>query len=148
MERRNKYLKLLAFVPAIVLVGGFIGCRAGVFNNVFSKPEPKPDPQPTGVTPQPLVRQLPEEKSTFMPGSKSINLTGVTIGLTPAGTHTPDLDVPIRQQPSPPTGLPGVTGLPPNPAPENKPFIIMGGVKSAPVFNPPPSNPAPNAPGP
>lgn len=118
MGRRNKYLKLLAFVPAIVLVGGFIGCRAGAFNNVFSKPEPKPDPQATGVTPQPLVRQLPEEKSTFMPGSKSINLTGPTIGLVPAGTHTPDIDVPVRPQQ-------------PQPAPEKKPTFLPGSKSDA-----------------
>jgi hypothetical protein len=136
MDRRKKYLKLLAFVPAIVLVGGFIGCRAGVFD-AFSKPEPKPDPHPTGVQPQPLVPQLPEEKSTFMPGSKSINLTGPTIGLVPAGTNAPDLDVPIRQQPWQPAGQP------PNPPPGNKPPVVIGGSKSAPIFNPGSNAPQP-----
>ena len=125
MDRLKKYLKPLAFVPAIVLVGGFVGCHAGAFSR-FSKPEPKSEPHPLGYNmPNPPAPEPP----VLMSGTKSLNAKGVTIGLTPAGTHIPD-DPP---KPAPPT-----------PAPESKPPLIIPGPKSAPVFTPsPPNSPTP-----
>ena len=105
MERRKKYLKFAALVPAMVLGGGFVGCQAGAFH-LFSKPEPLPGPLPLGLNeptkPPAEPPAAPEKPPVFMPGSKSPNLTGTTIGLTPAGTNTPDLDVPLRQPTNPP----------------------------------------------
>lgn len=105
--RWKQYLRFAALIPAITLVGAFIGCRSGAFD-LFSKPEPLPEPHPLGFNEPPKppaaspAEQPAEKKPTFLPGSKSINLTGTTIGLTPAGTHTPDLDVPVRTQPAAP----------------------------------------------
>src|SRR5215468_5047524 len=99
MERRRKYLKLLAFVPAIVLVGGFIGYRAGAFE-LFSKPEPQPEVQPeSNATSQPAPSPAAEASATFMPGSKS-----ALIGMKPPGeaasTSTPPPGaVPPNSQP-------------------------------------------------
>src|SRR5258708_4563332 len=107
MERLKKYLKFAAFIPAIILVGAFVGCHAGAFT--FSKPEPKPESQPT-VTPQPPNQPASEKPPLFMSGTKSINNKGITFGLPPAGTNTPDLDVPVRTQPLPPQAT-----LPPTP---------------------------------
>lgn len=136
MDRRKRYMKVLAFVPAIVLVGGFIGCHSGALP-WLGKPEPQPDPRPPATLQQPVPVQAPapeKKPETFLPGSKSINLKGTTIGLTPA-----------REEPPKPEPL-----LPPQlqPATENKPPPIMLGPKSAPIFNPPPKNPAPNSPSP
>jgi hypothetical protein len=118
MDRRKAFLKGAAVVSALVLVGSFVAYRAGAFE-LFSKPELQPEVQPVAA-PQESAPTPPQ--STFLPGSKSINLTGTTIGgLTPAGTFVPDLDVPIRTEPAPP----------PPPA---KPPTFMGGSKSAPVI--------------
>jgi hypothetical protein len=128
MERRKKYLKLAAFVPAIVLVGGFVGCHAGAFSR-FSKPEPKPEP--ALPTPEPAAPNPPNSPPVLMSGTKSLNAKGVTIGLVPADTATPDLDVPVRPQPQPAK-------------PDSKPPLIIPGPKSAPVFTPSqPNSPTP-----
>jgi hypothetical protein len=66
---------------------------------MFSKPEPMSEPHPLGLN----MPNPPEKKPTFMPGAKSMALSGVTNGLTPAGTNAPDLDVPVRQPMNPPT---------------------------------------------
>ncbi len=104
MAQRKRYLKLAAFIPAIILVGAFIGCRSGAFERL-TKPEPPPEPHPLGLnmppsltTPQPPTPQpTPNAKPVFFSGAKSPNLPSITVGLTPAGTFTPDLDVPTRE---------------------------------------------------
>jgi hypothetical protein len=122
MGRRKRYLKMLAFVPAIVLVGGFVGCHAGAFSR-FSKPEPKPEPFPPPPEPTP-PNPPPQGKPTYMPGAKSMMIGSPRPGLTPAD------DPPAT--------------APPQPNSESKPPIIMGGPKSAPVFTPsPPNQPTP-----
>ena len=90
MKLRNRFLKLAAFLPAVTVVGAFIGCRTGAFER-FTKSEPPP------AAPQPPTPPASEGKPVFMGGSKSINVSGTVIGLTPAGTFTPDLDVPVRE---------------------------------------------------
>ncbi len=85
MELRKKFLKALAFVPAIALVGGFIGCRTGAFQ-MFSKPETPPEAAPPQPPAPPDTPPASESKpSVFFSGSKSPNLPGVTSGLSPAG---------------------------------------------------------------
>ena len=81
--RSKRFLKFAAVIPAIVLVGGFVGCKSGAFE-MFSKPEPLPEPPAASPT-EPV-----EKKPVFMPGSKSINLEGITIGLTPADAPPPE----------------------------------------------------------
>jgi hypothetical protein len=109
MTNRKRYLKLVAFVPAIVLVGGFVGYRAGAFE-LFSKPEPQPEPQPVAEQPPPA----PEGKPTYLSGSKFMH-----IDLQPPNGTTPT---------NPPT--PGAA--PPN-SPLAKPPTFMLGSKSAPI---------------
>jgi hypothetical protein len=134
MDRRKKYLRFLAFVPAIVLVGGFIGHRAGAFE-LFPKPEPQPesqpDPQPT-TSPHPPATQLaPESDPTYMPGSKFIR-----IDIPPPSWATP-------------TGSPPPGAKPPSPPPEKPPTFMLGS-KSAPIsgvvegLTPPVDPPKPN----
>lgn len=126
MQGRKKYLKFLAFVPAIVLGGGFIGYRAGAFE-LFSKPEPQPDPQPTASPQPPDAPPASEKPRTYMPGSKFIY-----IDLKPPGEAAPTAVVP------------------PNSPPEKPPAIFYGS-KSAPIVIPGPApagNPTPPAPNP
>jgi len=104
---------------------GFIGCQSGALR-LFSKPEPKPDPHPTGTNTPVTQLPAPEDKPVFMNGTKSLNNKGITIGLTPAGTNTSGVDVPVRQPPAPPA-----------PEPERKPQLIIPGPKSGPIFTPP-----------
>ncbi|MCI0702671.1 MAG: hypothetical protein L0241_16445 [Planctomycetia bacterium] len=113
MDWRKRYLKLAAFLPAIILVGAFIGCRSGAFE-MFSKREPMPEPHPLGLNvPNPPANQqsaeqpAPEKPPTFMSGTKSLNGVGVTRGLTPAGSS---------EQPAP---------------------TFIAGAKSAGIFRPP-----------
>ena len=84
MERGKKYLKLAAFIPAIVLVGAFIGCRSGAFP-MFSKPEPMPEPHPLGLNmPKPPANPpaAPESKPpVFMSGTKSMKISPRTAEL-------------------------------------------------------------------
>lgn len=89
MEARKKYLKVLAFVPAIVLIGAFFGCRGGAFPR-FSKPEPKPE-MPSPVAPQPPAN-LPAAPSgteskppVFFNGTKAPNFPSLRSGLAPDG---------------------------------------------------------------
>jgi hypothetical protein len=127
MDGRKKYLKALAFVPAIVLAGGFVGYRAGAFPTDFFRPSAKPEPQPApqadptpAGSPELAPPSVQPVDPTFMAGSKSIIL------------------VPAPQQP-------GAT--PPTPSPVTNPAIIYGS-KSAPIFPAQPTAPAPNAPKP
>ena len=101
MKLRTRFLKLAAFLPTIAVVGAFIGCRTGALDR-FTKPEPLPEPQPLGFNAPPPADPQPdptgsERPPVFMSGSKSPNMKGITVGLTPAGTFTPDLDVPVRE---------------------------------------------------
>lgn len=113
MEPRKKYLKLVVFVPAIVLVGGFVGYRAGAFQT-FSKPEPQPEPQPAAVTEQPPAPQpAPESGPAYMGGSKTLILAPYV-----PGTSSP--------------GEPGAA-TPPQPTADIPPAILYGS-KSAPIF--------------
>jgi hypothetical protein len=140
MDGRKKYLKGLAFVPAIVLVGGFIGCQAGLIN-LGLKTEPQPEIQPD-ATAQPQSNA--DGQQTFMPGSKSINLSGATLGLTPSSEPAQPANAPWLQ--------PGIPQPPPKP---EQPPVFMPGSKS---FRPVPYVPsttsgpvppsAPNAHGP
>jgi hypothetical protein len=130
MQGRKKYLKFVAFVPAIVLVGGLVGYRAGAFER-FTRSEPQPEAQPA-ANPRPA----PEDDKTFMSGSKFAR-----IDLSPPGgatsTETP----------------PGAAS--PNPATPGKPPTFIYGSKSGPIELPIPmvppggdGKPAPNAPTP
>src|SRR5947209_14611230 len=88
MPGRTKYLRLAAFVPAIVLVSGFIGYRAGAFQ-LFPQPEPQPQPEaqpePAAAPEQmPVVSQVPAGGASFMAGSKSVMIATEL----PAGTAT------------------------------------------------------------
>ena len=108
MQSRRKYLKLAAFVPALVLVGGFIGYRAGAFELPWlSKPAPPPEVQPD---PQPTAAQPPaNSEPTFLPGSKSLSNLGVgRSGVKPP--HDPANPPPGSVPPTPekpPAFLPG-----------------------------------------
>jgi hypothetical protein len=119
MQGRTKWLKFAAFVPAIVLVGGFIGYRAGAFELPWaSKPAPQPEAQPATASEQPPTPQLtppsatPEGNPTFMAGSKSFILT----------PHVPLITTPAN---TPPTS--------------EQPPAILYSSKSAPIFIPPPN---------
>mgnify|MGYP003581250166 CR=1 FL=1 len=101
MDKARPYLKVAALASSLLLVAAFVGCQAGGFYP-FWNPEPRPVPRPA-TTPPAATQPAPEKKPTFMPGSKSMALSGVTIGLTPAGTNAPDLDVPVRQPMNPRT---------------------------------------------
>lgn len=119
MDRRRKYLKALALVPAIVLGGAFVGCHAGAFK-MFEKekPAPQPDPQPVAEPQLPAVP--PQEKPPlFMSGTKSISNKGLSIGLIPA------------DETSPTTPRPPLSPTPPPP-------VFIGGPKSAPIITPTP----------
>lgn len=127
MQGWKKYRKFAAFVPAIVLVGGLVGYRAGAFER-FTKTEPQPAPQPAAA-PQPA----PEDDKTFMSGSKFARI---------------DL--------SPPAGTTS-TETPPGAAPQSiapgKPPTFIYGSKSGPIELPVPMVPPggdgkPNAPTP
>ncbi len=133
MERRKRYLKFAALVPAIVLAGGFVGVQAGVLDVLpplpipwLSKRAPQPDPQPqpeptANQLPAPqepvLVEVVPEGSPTFMGGSKTI------IFAKPPGAQ------PAAQPASGPP--PGAT-----------PPVFIGGSKSKPIITPPSANPA------
>ena len=135
MQGRNKWLKLVAFVPAIVLVGGFIGYRAGAFELPWaSKPAPQPEAQPVTASEQPPTPETiplaatPEGTPTFMSGSKSLVLTpNLPWTTTPANTP-PGTTPPTSEQPpailysskwapifTPTTPNPGTPITPPNP---------------------------------
>lgn len=133
MKRLKKSLKFTAFIPAIVLVGAFVGCHAGVFPKPL-QPQPQPPAEPQAIPSEPSPPAA-EKPPLFMSGTKSINNKGLTVGLTPAGTNAPDLDVPVRTQP----------------VPNNPPPKFIGGSKSAEIITVPegllPANP-PNAPKP
>jgi hypothetical protein len=83
MERRKKYLKVLAFVPAVVLVGAFVGCRGGAFQ-MFSKPEQKAEPPAS------------ESKPTYTPGTKSFAPVPF---IAPAGEQNTAAPAPNAPQP-------------------------------------------------
>src|SRR5262245_42230414 len=111
MERRKKYLRFAAFVPAIVLGVVFIGCRSGVFDT-FSTPEPKPEPQQPSATPQaaptqpnPPVSQpqpAPEKPPVIMSGTKSIGPIGIAPPPTPPNAPNPPPANAPAQPPVPP----------------------------------------------
>src|SRR5215208_332909 len=107
MQGWKKYRKFAAFIPAVILVGGFVGYRAGAFER-FTKTEPQPDPG-ANTQPQPASEGDP----AFMAGSKSFR---PVIAIPPA-SESP--------------------AAPPSPAPNSatpgKPPTIMYGSKSAPV---------------
>ena len=124
MERRRKYLKLLAFVPAIVLVSGFIGYRAGAFE-LFSKPEPQPEAQPVAA-PQELADSATttraRKQTTHVPARLQIDQPDRHHNRPHAGRH-------VRSRP-------GCAGS----HTARKPPTFMGGSKSKPVFTPPAPN--------
>ncbi len=113
MSWKKVFLKAAAFVPAIVLVGGFVGVRAGLIQ-VTSKPEPAPEPTATTAPEKPAVTG---EVPTYMSGSKSIVFTTqIPAGSTPAA--------------------PNNTPLVPTQGGAEKPPIVMYGSKSAPIVVP------------
>jgi hypothetical protein len=133
MDRARPYLKVAAFVPAIVLVGGFVGARAGVFVipsfPIFSKdvpqPEAQPQPDPVAATQQPpAVQTLPDDHPIFMSGSKSFR----PVIALPQGSS------PQTVPPTAPNSAPGAT-------PPAGPPVFLGGSKSAPIIPFPPPNP-------
>jgi hypothetical protein len=77
--RSKRFLKFAAVIPAIVLVGGFVGCKSGALE-LFSKPEPLPEPHPLGhnepksPAASPTETAAPEKKPVFIGGAKSPNL--------------------------------------------------------------------------
>lgn len=126
MDEANPYLKVAALASSLLLVAAFIGCRSGAIH-----PLSKPEPLPT-TPPQPA----PESPPVFLSGSKSLNVRGSIVGLTPlTRENTPD----FMRDPNPFLDEGGLFGPgrspppPPQPAPGRKP-VFMGGPKSAPVF--------------
>ena len=85
MDRRKKYLKVLAFVPAIALVGGLIGCHWGDYHVLSKQPLPA---APAG-TQQPPAAPAPEQAApeskppVFFSGAKSPCLPSLAPGGKP-----------------------------------------------------------------
>ncbi len=122
MRRCKQCFRFAAFIPAIVLVGAFIGCRAGAFD-LFSKPEPKPEPHPLSLNaPNPPAEPpAPDKKTTFMPGAKSMAINPeVWNKLNQEGKADP---APVEKPPA-----------------QDKPPVFFGGAKSPnfPVIPPKP----------
>ncbi len=121
MDQAKVYLKILAVVSASALVGALVAYRAGAFASP-APPEP-PEQQPVaGEQPVPESTPGTDPKSpAIMYGSKSAPaFTHVESGTTPAPTP--------QTQPQPQ----------PNP-------VYLGGSKSKFIFEPPKSNPGPQA---
>lgn len=114
MSWKKVVLKVAAFVPAIVLVGGFVGVRAGLIQ-VTSKPEPAPEPTATTAPEKPATV---DEVPTYMSGSKSIVFTTQI----PTGSNPPV--------------APNSTPLVPTQGGPEKPPAVMYGSKSAPIVVP------------
>lgn len=115
MSRTKPYLKVAAFVPAIVLVVPFVAYRAGAFER-FTKPEAQPAAQqaPEGQPPQAFLYgsksapvfqpgeapQQPAPDPTFMGESKYIVISGAPKGVVsldppkPAPNAAPDAPKP------------------------------------------------------
>jgi hypothetical protein len=93
MQRRKKYVKALAFVPAIVLVGSFVGCQAGAFR-MFSEPEPAPQ---APANPPPAAQPSADTPPVFMVGTKSIGnvIPTAGVGSTPSDPLQPRPNAPI-----------------------------------------------------
>ncbi len=155
MKRAKPFLQAAALVSSVLLVGMFISASMGAFHpfgntepqSALQSPATPPNAAPQSSTASAVTQPTTENTPpTFMPGSKSINLKGVTLGLTPAGTYAPDLDVPIRDVP--PANLPKLT-LPvwllpaPSPAPEPPPVFMSGSKSFRPVPFPQPTTPQP-----
>jgi len=93
MERLKPFLKPVALVCAVFLVGALVGYRAGAFQRPTTQPEPQPEPQTATATqpapqspPTPAVGQpsqlymMSGSKSTFIiPADQLHQLTGSTI---------------------------------------------------------------------
>lgn len=157
MNGRKKYLKALAFVPALVLAGGFVGYRAGAFPADFFRPSGLAEPQPAPDAPPSESQPAAGSDPTFMPGSKYIVVTPPPAGSTapqaapPASAGSPTfmagsksmILVPAPQAAQPtPGAAPAAT--PPAPTPPNP--AIFYGSKSAPIFPAQPTPPAPPQP--
>lgn len=115
MKRRLRFLKFAAFIPAIVLVGGFIGCRTGMFE-VLSNPPPAPQ--------TPSVAPVPEsdKRPAIMGGSKSPG----PVGIAPPSAPATQQQSPVPTQP--------VAQPPANAPAPNKPPAIMFSTKSAEII--------------
>jgi len=75
MERAKLIFKPLAIVSAILLVGAFVGYRAGAYHRP-TPPEPQPEPQPAATATQPVPEGQPvpyvdHKTLALMAGSKS-----------------------------------------------------------------------------
>jgi hypothetical protein len=137
MTNRKRYLKLVAFVPAIILAGGLIGYRAGAFH-LFDAPQPPPEP--AAVVPPAAPLFFPLDDNAYMAGSKS---SKPAIPLPPGADVSGILSTSgSGAQPAPPPVSPAAPAAPPAAAPE-KPPVFIGGSKSAPIF----PLPTPNQPG-
>jgi hypothetical protein len=146
MTNRKRHLKLVAFVPAIVLGGGFIGFRAGAVQFVETpppQPEPAAEQQPVVVqrVPAEQLAELPatpEHDPTYMAGSKSFR---------PVVWAPSSSDAPVFLGGSKTILIfSGDTqGL--TPAPDEKPPVFLGGSKRGDIFSatdrlaPPPEKP-------
>jgi hypothetical protein len=86
MKQPHFLIKLLVLSSSISLTVGLIGCRASGLN--WFKP-PAPEKKPSDADTDPVSPEQADPKM-MMPSTKSINVRGVTTGLTPAGTFTPD----------------------------------------------------------
>lgn len=81
MRPASRVRKLLAFAPALVAVGAFVGCRGGAFDR-RATPDPPPAAAPAGPT-------AGEGKPVFIGGSKAPNMPAAVGGLRPAGPVKP-----------------------------------------------------------
>jgi hypothetical protein len=151
MDKAKPYLKAAAVASSALLVGVFIGYRAGA----FSTPEPNSALQPAEST---STQPTTEGPITIMGGSKSAPAFGETIGLTPA--EQPLLPLELSEEPKAAIFFGGAKSdmaFRPSDLPRHKPVLtgtkldsIMSGITTnlppiAPLF--PPTNPSPLKPG-
>lgn len=153
MPARRTYLKLAAFVPAIVLVVGFVGYRAGAFELPWLSESAPPSSalsdsplEPVAGSPETLhvlnFRDLSEEDLQLLAGSKSSPIVKPSKpGDKPPAFMGGSKSAWIYTPPTPNSGT-----QPPVP---EKPPVYMGGSKTKMIFDPlskPGAQPAPTAP--
>ena len=140
VKRTHPLLRVAAVVSSVVLVGGFVGYRAGAFSWLAETSAGPIDPQskpttdttqvapgmlpgsktnmfldPLQIPPEPPQKIPPEPLQTLMSSSKSGQIVSHQ-AVTSTRWAIPD---PVHVQ---------------SPAPTQRPPTFMGGIKSAPVF--------------
>ncbi len=105
MQRAKPYLKTAALASSVLLVGVFIGYRAGAFQQSLSTPAPAPAPQtaetptvtpPPTAPPSPMLQTIPVTNPAIMYSSKSAPAIDTA-------TFERLVGQPTTAQPTPPT---------------------------------------------